>query len=214
MNSWAVKPRSEPHAPKSSPRQTTPARSPSWSRPARASRPPGSRKRVGRRGRRRGRDHDQRWRQRDRQHGLLRAKPPNNRLMRRCQTAQPVSIGHRFLPTGGHEFPHWWQSFLPSSEFGRLQVRGFTPLAARRLRELVAVLAGCCGRAHRPSIQNAHYPPWLPPRRDDAPDPPCAAHRRPRPTRARRSADGRPARSTATRYRFLGFFMAPLQNTR
>ena len=22
--------------------------------------------------------------------------------------------GHRVLPTGGHEFPHWWPSFLPA----------------------------------------------------------------------------------------------------
>ena len=27
-------------------------------------------------------------------------------------TINPVN-GHRFLPTGGHEIPHWWASFLP-----------------------------------------------------------------------------------------------------
>ena|SRR5437868_5285116 len=59
--------------------------------------------------------------------------------------------GHRFLPTGGHEIPHWWPSFLPAGghQMSPLvaiesphrglrsgQVRGLTPLPA------VAVLAG------------------------------------------------------------------------
>jgi hypothetical protein len=53
--------------------------------------------------------------------------------------------GHRFLPSGGHEIPHWWPSFLPTGGHhfsplvaiesphlgGRgVQVRGFTPLPA------------------------------------------------------------------------------------
>jgi hypothetical protein len=53
--------------------------------------------------------------------------------------------GHRFLPTGGHEIPHWWPSFLPAGGHqifssvaivspqrgsGRVQVRGVTPLPA------------------------------------------------------------------------------------
>ena len=54
--------------------------------------------------------------------------------------------GHRFLPTGGHEIPHWWPSFLPAGGHrksplvaiesphrvgcGSGQVRGITPLPA------------------------------------------------------------------------------------
>ncbi len=66
---------------------------------------------------------------------------------RRAQGPREVSVnGHRFLPTGGHEIPHWWPSFLPAGghQMSPLvaiesphrgvgcggQVRGLTPLPA------------------------------------------------------------------------------------
>lgn len=65
--------------------------------------------------------------------------------------------GHRFLPTSGHEIPHWWPSFLPagghqmsplvaieSPHRGGLRARsgqGHHPFAGGGLGEPVAVLA-------------------------------------------------------------------------
>ena len=57
--------------------------------------------------------------------------------------------GHRVLPTGGHEFPHWWPSFLPTGghESPHQQkclflvlCEWFDPLPGGRLSESVAVL--------------------------------------------------------------------------
>ncbi len=57
--------------------------------------------------------------------------------------------GHRVLPNGGHEFPHWWPLFLPAGghESPHQQICLFPvlgewldPLAGGRLREPVAVL--------------------------------------------------------------------------
>jgi hypothetical protein len=56
--------------------------------------------------------------------------------------------GHRFLPTGGHEFPHWWPSFLPAGghESPHRQgcasesVEGLDSFPGGCLREAVAVL--------------------------------------------------------------------------
>jgi hypothetical protein len=38
--------------------------------------------------------------------------------------------GHRVFPTGGHEFPHWWPSFLPAGghEFPHQQI-GLFPVS-------------------------------------------------------------------------------------
>jgi len=33
--------------------------------------------------------------------------------------------GHRFLPAGGHEFPHWWPSFLPAGGHESPHHQGF-----------------------------------------------------------------------------------------
>ena len=67
--------------------------------------------------------------------------------MSECPTTKrSVVNGHLFLPTGGHEIPHWWPSFLPAGGHqmsplvaivsphhgagSRGQVRGITPLPA------------------------------------------------------------------------------------
>ena len=63
---------------------------------------------------------------------------------------RPAAVnGHRVLPNGGHEFPHWWPSFLPAggheSPHQRIDlfaclVEWLDPLAGGCLRESVAVL--------------------------------------------------------------------------
>jgi hypothetical protein len=50
----------------------------------------------------------------------------SHRHAMKTQPAPPVN-GHRVLPNGGHEFPHWWPFFLPAGghEFSHQRIDWF-----------------------------------------------------------------------------------------